>query len=405
MGAQLVVIAGPDAGGVFPLSPGVPLLIGRGRDTGTRLTDPRVSRVHCEVQLDGSRVTLKDRGSNSGTAVNGQRVTEQPLRAGDVIRVGDTQLRLDSDLATPTDRPPPASPNGLPGERLQELSGTRLGIYDVGPLLAKGKSGLVFRAFDSKHGRTVALKVLWPEFCKDDEEVKRFVRAMKTMMPIHHVHLVSLYGAGKTGTYLWVAMEYVEGDSLSQVIQRIGTQGVLNWHYALRVAIHVSRALVFAHYHQIIHRDIAPQNILVQRSDQVTKLGDLMMAKALEGKLAMQITRPGELLGDVRYMSPERTAGGASAVDVRADIYSLGATVYALLTGRPPCEGRSMVETILKIRQSEPTPPRQLQPAVPPPFDAIVMKMIAKQPEERYQTAAVLLSELERMGQTLGVKV
>src|SRR5439155_5245983 len=88
MGAQLVIIAGPDVGGIFALSPGVPLLIGRGRDTATRLTDPRVSRVHCEVQLDRGQVVLKDRGSHGGTAVNGQRVTEQPLRAGDVIRVG-----------------------------------------------------------------------------------------------------------------------------------------------------------------------------------------------------------------------------------------------------------------------------------------------------------------------------
>src|SRR5262249_46035079 len=157
----------------------------------------------------------------------------------------------------------------------------------------------------------------------------------------------TLFGAGKTGTYLWTAMEYVEGDSLSQVIQRIGTHGMLDWRYALRVAVHVSPALVFAHYHQIIHRDIAPPNILAQGAEQATKLGDLMRANAVEGKLATQITRPGELLGDVRYMSPERTAGGASAVDGRADVYSLGATVYALLTGRPPCEGRSMVETIL----------------------------------------------------------
>src|SRR5262249_7280366 len=243
------------------------------------------------------------------------------------------------------------------------------------------------------------------ECCKDDDEVKRFVRAMKTMMPLRHAHLVTIHGAGKTGSYLWIAMEYVEGDNLSQVIQRIGSHGTLEWQYALRVAIPVARALVFAHSRQIIHRDIAPQNILVQRADQATKLGDLMMAKALEGKLAMQITRPGELLGDVRFMSPERTSGDASDVDGRSDIYSLGATVYALLTGRPPCEGRSVIETILKIRQSEPTPPRQLQPTVPAPLDAVVMKMLSKLPEQRYQTAALLLTELERMEHTLGVKV
>jgi serine/threonine protein kinase len=293
----------------------------------------------------------------------------------------------------------------LPAERLQDLTGTKLSRYEVGSVLAKGQSGLIFQAHDLDDNRVVAIKVLWPEFCKDEDEVKRFVRAMKTMLPIRHPHLVSIYGAGKTGTYCWIAMEYVEGQSLRQVIQRIGKDGMLDWRYALRVAVHVSRALVYAHYHQIIHRDIAPQNLMVRTSDQVTKLGDLMMAKALGGKLAQQITRPGELLGDVRYMSPERTSGGAASVDVRSDIYGLGATVYALLTGRPPCDGNSLVETIIKIRQAEPVAPKKAQPSLPDRFEALVLKMLAKNPEDRPQTAAAVLAELEPIVKAEGVNV
>src|SRR5207248_885270 len=122
-------------------------------------------------------------------------------------------------------------------------------------------------------------------------------------------------------------------------------------------------------------------------------LGDLALAKALEGTLAEQITRPGEIIGDVRYMSPERTRGTAD-IDGRSDIYSLGATVYALLTGRPPVEGGSLVETITKIRQAEPVRPTKYQLSIPALFEGTVMKMLAKRPEDRYQTAADLLTDL-----------
>jgi serine/threonine protein kinase len=157
----------------------------------------------------------------------------------------------------------------------------------------------------------------------------------------------------------------------------------------------------------IIHRNITPQNILVQTltpdpspkgrlENRVVKLSDLMLAKAKEGALVQQITKPGELLGDVRYMSPERTSG-ATALDERSDIYSLGATVYALLTGRPPCEGDSLPETIKKIRTEVPAKPKKYQLAIPDLFEGAVMKMLAKRPDDRYQSAAELLKDLERI--------
>jgi serine/threonine-protein kinase len=122
---------------------------------------------------------------------------------------------------------------------------------------------------------------------------------------------------------------------VTQIISRLGVAGMLDWQQAVWIAIHIGRALDFAHKQRIIHRNTVPSNILVQNSDKLAKLGDLMLAKVLEGSMAQPITRPGELVGDVDYMSPERMRGG-SEVDGRSDIYSLGATVYALLTGRPP---------------------------------------------------------------------
>jgi serine/threonine protein kinase len=403
---QLVVIAGPDRGRAFPLKPGDTLLVGRSKATETRLTDPHVSRVHCQVEVEGDRVVVIDHESGGGTFVNGKKVTRQELQVGDVVKIGDTELRFQGEGTSEqtTVKPTAGKASVSPAERLTDLSGKTLLQFEVGPVLAKGQTAVVFRARDTKEEREVALKVLGPDFSENDAEVQRFIRAMKTMLPLRHPNLVTLYGAGKTGRYCWIAMEYVEGESATEMIQRIGTAGMLDWRNALRVAIHIARALDFAHGQQIIHRNVTPQNILVRASDKVTKLGDLMLAKALEGSLAQQITSPGELLGDVHYMSPERTRD-TEQVDGRSDIYGLGATVYALLTGRPPFEGDNLPDTIGKIRRSEPVKPKKYQLSIPDLFEGTVLRMLAKRPEDRFQTAAALLTDLERVAKFQGLSV
>ena len=405
MPKQLVVVAGPDQGRSFAVPESEPLLVGRGKDTATRLNDPHASRVHCEVHCEGDKVILTDRGSVAGTFVNGQRVGGKvDLRAQDLIRVGETEMRfLTADLNAATTRVPTAPGPGKPGgERLADLVGQTLAHFEIQEVVAKGQSAVVFKARDVNDGTTVALKVLAPEFSKNDEEMQRFIRAMKTVLPLRHPNLVTLHGAGKTGPHCWMSMEFVEGESVTEMIARIGTAGMLDWRNGLRVAIHVARALEFAQQHSIIHRNVAPQNIMVRSADKLTKLGDLMLAKALEGALAEQITRPGELLGDIRYMSPERTRGTGD-VDGRSDIYGLGATVYALLTGRPPFEGGSVPETIGKIRQDVPVKPTKYQLAIPGLFEGAVLKMLEKRPEDRHQSAADLVRDLERVAKFSGM--
>jgi serine/threonine protein kinase len=142
----------------------------------------------------------------------------------------------------------------------------------------------------------------------------------------------------------------------------------------------------------------------MRTKDQVVKLSDLMLAKALAGSLARQITQPGQLVGDVSYMSPERTRNEAE-VDGRSDIYSLGATVYALLTGRPPFEGDSLPELIAKIRQAEPEKPKKYQLSIPDMFEGLVLRMLAKRPGDRYQTPVDLLKDLERVAKYQGIDV
>jgi pSer/pThr/pTyr-binding forkhead associated (FHA) protein len=407
---QLVVIAGPDEGRSFDLDEGQTLVLGRGEKTDTRLKDPQVSRTHCQVEIKGGEVRLVDSGSRSGTMVNGKKVDHYSLKPGDVIQLGGTRLEWRSahpaEASTVmVDAATGPRPTGEAKGQLVELIGQTLSYFGIEELLARGQSGIVFKASDTREKRSVALKVLWPEFTTNDEEMQRFIRAMKTVLPLKHPNLVRLYGAGKTGGYCWMAMEYVEGESLTQVIHRIGAAGMLDWRNALRVAIHIARALEFAEDQQILHRNIKPSNILICKADQVTKLGDLMLAKALEGTLAEQITRQGQLVGDIAYMSPERTRGNTGVVDCRSDIYSLGATVYALLTGRPPFEGDSLADSIQKIRQGDPVKPKKYQLAIPDAFEGSVLKMLAKRPGDRYQGARDLVTELDRVAQFQGLTI
>jgi serine/threonine protein kinase len=405
MASRLHVTAGPDQGRIVPVPGAGRLTLGRSKaQVDLALNDPQISRVHCEIAVEGNQVTLTDLDSSGGTLVNGRKIAKHVLKHGDVIRLGASQLAYQADGEAQPAAVAQAGEKKAGPPKLEELVGKTVSHYELTALIAKGQSGVVFKATDQKTGQAVALKVLQPEFAQNEEEMQRFIRAMKTMMPLCHPNLVTLFGAGRSGPFCWVAMEYVEGESLTQVIQRIGKDGILDWKIGLRVAVHVARALNYAHGESIIHRNITPPNVLIRKADGQTLLGDLMLAKAQEGALAQQITKPGELLGDVAYMSPERTKG-TKDIDHRSDLYGLGAAVYALLTGHPPFQGVSLLDTIQKIRAAEPKPIKPVQPAIPDTFEQAVLKMLAKKPEDRFQAAAQVLAILERSAKMSGTTV
>jgi serine/threonine protein kinase len=404
MSRRLVVVAGPEKGRIFELADGQTLVVGRGQASDTKINDPHMSRVHCRVQVDGGSTWLLDAGGG-GTIVRGEKVERYALQPGDEFQAGTSTLRYqlggDVEAATIGAGKPAkgarASEAGGEARPLQELVGQSLAHYRLESIITAGNSGMVFKALDTEKNRPAAVKVLSLDLTDEDDERERFVRAMKTMMPIRHPNIVRLYHAGKTGPYCWAAMEYVDGESLTKVIDRIGIEGMLDWREVWRVGVHIGRALEKAFEERIIHRNVTPTNILRRHADKVCLLGDLMLAKALEGTLAKQVTRPGQLIGDVPYMSPERTRDSALA-DARSDIYGLGATLYALLTGRPPFQSDSLPQLVQMVRQTPPAPPKRYQLAINDMFQDVVLTMIAKDPDQRYQNPTVLLHELGRIG-------
>lgn len=424
---QLRILSGPDAGKVIALFPGQAVILGQGPVVIPGLQDPEIARVHCHLDISSDHVTVADSGTHRcGTSINGERIAEpHRLQPGDIIRIGQTQLHFLTDTQSAAticsmpgipalQLPPepsraskpikPAKPQMGQGQPLTSLVGQQLSNYQIECILAPGQSGIVFKAQDLQHDRPVALKVLNPDFTKTKEQVKRFVRSMKTVLPLSHPNLVAVYGAGRIGDFCWTAMEYVEGDGLADIVKQIGESGMLDWRISLRLAIHLTKALAYAHERNIIHRNITPTNVLVRKADRVAKLGDLMQAKALEGTLAVQLTRPGSVVGNLAYTPPEILENPANA-DCRSDLYSLGAMVFAVLTGRPPFEGSTFTEIIRQIASALPISPRRWQPKVPQPFEETTLRLLAKQPVDRFSSAAELLGVLEDIARFHGLAI
>src|SRR5262249_8450546 len=206
----------------------------------------------------------------------------------------------------------------------------------------------------------------------------------------------------KSQGHCWLALEHVEGVSVATLLQHHGTAGIRDWREAVRVALHVARALAFVHQHQLRHGNITPANILVRGRDRSAHLNDLVLVRALGGSQLWQSVLQAKLTAELSYLPPEQTHGAAHT-DARSDIYSLGATVYALLTGRPPFQAPNAQEMVKKIRKIPPTAPRQLRPNVPEPFENVLLKMLAKVPDAGYPTAVEWIADLESIAKPAGV--
>lgn len=403
---KLVILKGPEAGRSFDLKKDVPLLLGRGSQSDTQIRDPTLSRIHCELKMDGTNCVLTDRDSSTGTLFDGNFI-EHPtvLVAGDQFQIGETtlQIRRNSPLDSATIVPSRLKPDQpLAIKPMTELVGETFHHYRLDRFVHQSVNSAIFKGHDTKRDRTVAIKILKPHIASDERQQERFIRAMKTMLPIRHPNIVRLYGAGRRRPYCWAALEWIDGVSVSELIESIGVSGMLDWKEVWRIAVHIARALEEASRQMIVHRNVTPSNIIRRAHDQSFLLSDLIFARALEQTEASQLTRPGDVIGELGYMPPERLLD-ATLLDERGDQYSLGATLYTLLTGEPPYSAIGIADFIQKLRTSDPKLPSQFQMGVHEPFSDIVMRMIHKSPDRRFSCMTTLLTELQRVGKHGGI--
>jgi serine/threonine-protein kinase len=221
---------------------------------------------------------------------------------------------------------------------------------------------------------------------------------------LRHDHVVTLFAAGKNAPFTWLAREFVDGESVSRVLRRQERDEEHDVELAARVALHVTRALVFGRENRLRHGAISPSSILIRKNDQVVKLSGFMQQAALEGSVLAEAVKELRSPAEAAYLSPEQATPGAF-VDETSDMYALGAVVYAMLTGRPPFTGKTTDEVLEQIRGGgRPERPTKLNRDVPAGFETVVIKLLEKQPEYRYSTPSQLLSDLEPVAAELGVE-
>lgn len=265
--------------------------------------------------------------------------------------------------------------------------------YELGESLGGGGMGYVYLAHDRVLGRDVALKLLRGQYTEDEELVERFRREAQNAASLSHPNIVQTYDRGETGDGgYYIAMEHVPGGTLSG---RVDRDGALPAHIAAEVGSQVADALGAAHEAGLIHRDIKPQNVLVTERGDV-KVADFGIARAAEDT---SISRTSAVLGTAAYMSPEQVLG--KELGPRSDLYSLGVVLYEMLTGDVPFRGASPTAVSLMHVNEEPHPPAETNPEIPDGMNALVMKLLAKDPAQRYGSASELVEDLDRVSEGL----
>jgi predicted Ser/Thr protein kinase len=277
-------------------------------------------------------------------------------------------------------------------DEMEEETGTvRLSRWKIVRRLGAGGMGKVYLAKHRKLQKLAAIKILPPDLAADAEFVKLFVREGRALARLKHPNIVEVYDIDQEAGVHFLVMEYVEGVSLKELVEQ---SGLVSPRVAVNIAIDVGRALDHAHQHGFVHRDIKPGNILLGRSGEV-KLTDFGLVHEI---LPEASTWTDALLGTPHYMSPEQARG--KSADERSDIYSLGATLYVVLTGTTPFAGQDTVTVLLKVVNEVAAEVRTLNATVPQDLTDLIGRMMAKAPSQRPASAAALLRELERcMGQ------
>jgi serine/threonine-protein kinase len=287
---------------------------------------------------------------------------------------------------------PPVPPPVSPPPADFDLTDQRLGDFHLLRRLGRGGMGDVYLAEQDSLKRQVALKVLRPSLAGDTNYVQRFQQEARAAARLVHANIVQIYEVGVNGGVHYIAQEYVPGGNLRQLLARQGKP----FEVAMLVPIfrQVLSALHKAGELGIVHRDIKPENIMLTPAGEV-KVADFGLARISGDGEALQLTQQGMTMGSPLYMSPEQAEG--QAVDPRSDLYSLGATMFHMLAGRPPFEGNNALAVAVQHVKSPPPDLKALRPDVPPPLCLLVQKLLAKKPSDRFPNAAETLKALHAL--------
>jgi hypothetical protein len=373
--AKLVCQTGPNAGHEYPLTKDVTIM-GRQSSCDVQILDNMSSRAHCHIRRDGKLFSLVDLGSRNGTHLNDKKVSERQLAFGDRIRIGEAEYKLIKE----------------PGDvELRDL----LSKYEVQEKIGEGGMGIVYKANQRSMNRVVALKILSPKYSSKQRFVDQFIKEARAAGALNHPNIIQVHDVGTENDIHYFSMEYVEGATCMQILR---DQGQFKVGEALEIIRQTAKALDYAHSQRLIHQDIKPDNIMVGQNNQV-KLADLGISKTFDEVESEE--GPKRVMGTPHYMAPEAALG--KKIDHRVDIYSLGATLYHLLTGKTPYNGTSATE-VLKAHVMDPLPAiEDINPEVPQDVCALVERMVAKKADDRYQSAAEVVEEVVRLQQGHGL--
>ncbi len=355
-------------------------------------SDPQATGPHSDPRLPADRIGANaanetaflpnsvelDTVSQKVTSATDTDATLE-LQAADAERTGDFSCDPDATAAFAST-----------GERIPSTR-NRISIpgYRILGELGRGAMGVVYKAHQLRADRSVALKVMLHSDHAQSEEAARFTKEAQSAARLQHPNIVQIYEVGEAGETPYFTLEFVEGGTLAR---RMAKQ-MLTTSESAKMMLTLSQAMAYAHQRGVIHRDLKPANILVT-NEGAPKIADFGLARRTDD--VSHLTIDGTILGTPNYMSPEQASGKQAEIGPLSDVYTLGAILYEMLTGRPPFKGASAWEVIQQVRTAEPMPPSTLQPGIARDLETICFKCLQKEPEKRYGSAQLLADDLQR---------
>ncbi|MGH9386343.1 MAG: serine/threonine-protein kinase [Vicinamibacterales bacterium] len=331
----------------------------------------------------------------------------------DAASLLDREARAQGFLSTPLGELAANAMTSSPGgterpDESRDFIGRRIGAYEISARLGAGGMGEVYRAHDHTLGRDVAIKVLPAAFSADAERLARFEREARLLASLSHPHIGAIHGFEKSGDIRALVLELIDGETLET---RLG-RGPLSVAHALTLAVQIAEALDHAHRQGVTHRDLKPANVMLTKAG--AKLLDFGLAKWGHGPSGYvnlsagrmkpsgvdSLTQEGMILGTPHYMAPEQLEG--KEADARADVFAFGAVLYEMLTGRKAFDGGSAAAVMAAVLNAEPAPLAAIQPLVPRSLERLIQKCLAKDPDQRWQTARDLADELKWITEEAG---